>query len=92
MGEAATGVGRQTPVVMPSRLQPDDDDRSRRYRVTVGGRLSDRFAAAFDGVAIRSEAGKTTLEGDFVDAAQLYGLLERLRDLGLVLVGVEELR
>jgi hypothetical protein len=59
------------------------------YRVTIKGRLSERFASAFDGVTIEPGAGVTTLVGR-LDQSQLYGLLERLRDFGLELLRVEE--
>ena len=60
-----------------------------RYRITVRGRLTGFLASAFDGMGLESAAGETTLTGDLVDQAQLYGLIERLRDLGLDLVSVE---
>jgi hypothetical protein len=65
MGEAATGVGRQTPVVMPSRLQPDDD-RSRRYRVTVGGGAPRRSSAGTrdDGLPPDEELVARLRDGD----------------------------
>jgi hypothetical protein len=62
----------------------------RRYRITVRGRLSERFASAFDGMTIEPGAGKTVLVGDIVDQAQLYGVLDLLRNLGLDLMSVEE--
>lgn len=54
-------------------------------RITVRGRLSDRFAAAFDGMTLARRADVTDLVGEFVDQAQLHGLLRRIRDLGLEL-------
>jgi hypothetical protein len=62
-----------------------------RYRITVRGRLSGRFAPAFDGLAVEPRADVTGLVGDIVDQAQLFGVLERVRDLGLELVSVEPL-
>ncbi len=59
-----------------------------RVRITVRGRLSDRLAAAFDGVTLVSGAGGTELVGEVVDQAQLHGLLTRIRDLGLTLQSV----
>lgn len=59
------------------------------YRVTVKGRLSERFASAFDGVTLEPGVGETALVGR-LDQSQLYGLLERLRDFGLELLRVEE--
>lgn len=59
------------------------------YRITVRGRLSERFAAAFDGMRAEPVRGGTMLVGHVVDQSQLYGLLNHLRDLGLELVRVE---
>jgi hypothetical protein len=60
------------------------------YRITVRGRLSERFAAAFDGMAAESRNGETVLVGRLRDQAELYGVLNRLRDLGIELIRVEE--
>jgi hypothetical protein len=59
-----------------------------RIRITVRGRLSQRFAGAFDGLTLVQRTGATELVGEVVDQAQLYGLLTRLRDLGLELQSV----
>jgi len=63
---------------------------AKRYRVLVRGTLSERFASAFDGMSLEAESGMTAIVGDIRDQAQLYGVLDRLRDFGLELVGVEE--
>lgn len=65
---------------------------SRRFRIIVRGRISERFASAFEGVAVVSRPGETVLVGGPMDQAQLFGLLDRVRELGLELVGVEEER
>ncbi len=57
-------------------------------RITVHGRLSERLAAAFDGLTPIRRAGATELVGEVVDQAQLHGLLARIRDLGLALESV----
>jgi hypothetical protein len=54
-----------------------------RIRITVRGRLSQRLARAFDGLALVPRTGATELTGEVADQAQLYGLLTRIRDLGL---------
>jgi hypothetical protein len=64
---------------------------ARIYRITVRGRLSERFASAFEGMAIEAGRGETSLIGELVDQVQLYGLLDRLRDFGLELIGLEEI-
>jgi hypothetical protein len=60
-----------------------------RYRITVAGRFTDWFAPAFDGMSLESSNGHTTLTGEVVDQAQLYGLIVRLRDFGVELIAVE---
>ena len=59
-----------------------------RYEIVVRGRLSSRYESAFDGARLVPHHGHTTLWADVVDQSQLYGLLNRLRDLGIELVSV----
>jgi hypothetical protein len=59
-----------------------------RYEIVIRGRLSSRYARAFDGATLVPHHGQTTLHADLVDQSQLYGLLNRLRDLGIELVSV----
>jgi hypothetical protein len=63
---------------------------SRHVRITVRGRLTQEIGSRFDGMRLESSAGATVLVGEVIDSAQLYGLIERLRDLGIDLLGVEE--
>lgn len=60
----------------------------RRIRITIRGTLSERLAAAFEGMAAVPRGGRTELVGEIVDQGQLHGLLTRIRDLGLELEGV----
>ena len=57
-------------------------------RITVRDRVSDRLAAAFDGMRPLRRTGATELVGEVADQAQLHGLLTRVRDLGLELESV----
>jgi hypothetical protein len=59
-----------------------------RYEIVVRGRLSGRYEGAFDGTTLVPRHGQTTLRADLIDQSQLYGLLNRLRDLGIELVSV----
>jgi hypothetical protein len=59
-----------------------------RYRITIRGRLSDRLASAFPGVALERRPGATVLLGS-ADASPLAELLQRLSDLGLDPVSVQ---
>ncbi len=61
----------------------------RFYRITIRGVLTDRLAAAFEPLSLTVTDGRTVLSGVCVDSAALYGMLDRLRDLGLELLGVE---
>ena len=62
---------------------------TRTYRITVRGRLTERFASAFEGMAVEPGRGETGLVGEVADQAQLFGLLDRVRNFGLELVRVE---
>lgn len=59
------------------------------FRVVLRGRLSERFASAFDGMTLQPGNGETALTGS-LDQAQLWGILERVREFGLELLRVEE--
>ncbi len=60
-----------------------------RYRIVLRGRLSARFASAFEGMTLEHGLNQTVLIGDVRDQAQLYGLLGRLQDFGIELLAVE---
>jgi hypothetical protein len=51
--------------------------------------LTERLGSAFDGMILESAAGQTVLVGEIRDQSHLYSVLERVRSLGLELVGVE---
>lgn len=59
------------------------------YRIVVRGRLSERFASAFAGMALEAGQGTTALVGPLRDQSHLFGVLERIRAFGLELVRVE---
>jgi hypothetical protein len=61
------------------------------YEVRLKGHLDSRWAAWFDGLTLTSESDGTTLiQGPVVDQAALFGLLRKLRDVGLPLVSVAQ--
>ena len=59
-----------------------------RYQVVVRGRLGDFLAGVFDHLEVDPRPGQTSLTGNFADQAQLHGLLDQLRDLGIHLISV----
>jgi hypothetical protein len=65
------------------------DDLPARYQIQVRGTLDPRWSGWFDQLSIAHDAeGNTLLAGLISDQAALYGLINRLRDLGLTLLAV----
>jgi hypothetical protein len=62
----------------------------RHYTITLRGRLSERFAAAFPGASIELGDGQTGLVTECFDQSQLHGLLDRLQGFGLELISIQE--
>ena len=63
-----------------------------RYQIRVRGRLTERLGSAFTGMAMEPGEGQTALVGEICDQSHLYGILDRVRSLGLELVSVEPFR
>jgi hypothetical protein len=63
-----------------------------RYQISVRGRLTERLGSAFAGMTMEPGAGQTALVGEIRDQSHLYGILDRVRSLGLELVSVEPFR
>jgi hypothetical protein len=64
---------------------------SGRYEIRVRGHLAPHRAAWFDGMSLTQETdGTTSIHGPVVDQAALHGLLQKLRDMGLPLVSVNQ--
>lgn len=63
------------------------------YKIRVNEHLEGKWSEWLDGMAINyEEDGKSVLTGQLVDQAALHGLLNKIRDLGLTLVAVEEIQ
>ena len=62
------------------------------YRIVVRGELDRRFAYLFNGMRMERVEGTTVLTGNVLDQAQLHGYIERLEELGLELLNVEQMR
>jgi hypothetical protein len=60
------------------------------YRLVVRGELDPRFAYLFDGMEMESIEGTTVIAGEVVDQAQLHGYIERIEELGLELLSVQQ--
>ena len=60
------------------------------YRIRVGGHLDDRWSDRLGGLAVqRQDDGTTVLVGPVVDQAALHGVLNGIRDLGLIIISVQ---
>lgn len=63
------------------------------YQIKIQGHLSDKWSGWFDGVSITIESdGTTLLTSSVVDQSALYGLLKKVRDLGMPLISVNRIK
>ena len=63
--------------------------QSTMYRICIRGRVTERLGSALEGMRLESGATESAFTGEIHDQSQLYGLLDRVRDLGLELVSVQ---
>jgi hypothetical protein len=62
-----------------------------RYEIRIQGQLHARWAAWFDGWSLTNEnEGTTIISGPVIDQAALHGLLQKVRDIGLPLISVQQ--
>jgi len=65
-----------------------DYDEPTLYRIRVKGVLGPSWSDWFDHFSISTRGGDTTLKGPVVDQAALLGILNKINDLGLVILTV----
>lgn len=58
------------------------------YQVRVRGRLSERILVAFPDLRVQMLGSETVLAGELPDQAALFGVLNRIEELGLELLEV----
>jgi hypothetical protein len=59
------------------------------YQITVKGHLDSQWSAWFDNMLITNEANReAVLRGPLADQSALYGVLAKVRNLGLPLLAV----
>jgi len=75
---------------MSNKLNPKTDPcQSMVYQIRIKGHLGSQWTDWFGGLAITlEENGDTLLTGPVIDQAALYGLLKKVRDLGMPLLSV----
>ena len=67
----------------------EDHHEPRLYEIRLKGHLDARWTDWFEGLSLtHASDGTTRLFGPVVDQAALYGVLRKVRDLGLPLVSV----
>lgn len=63
-----------------------------RYEIRVKGHLPPHWSAWLEGLVITHEShGETVLSGSLRDQAALFGLVVKVRDLGLTLLSVQQI-
>ena len=60
------------------------------YRLIVRGELDARFARLFHGMEMERAEGTTVISGPVADQAQLHDYIERIEELGLELLSVQQ--
>ena len=65
--------------------------RDSTYQLVVRGELDTRFELVFTGMELSQVEGTTVMTGKVRDDAALYGLVERIAELGLELVSIQQL-
>lgn len=62
------------------------------YQIKLGGHLDRQWIGWFGNLSIsHTENGITTLTGPVADQSELFGLLRKVRDLGLPLLAVNRI-
>jgi hypothetical protein len=61
---------------------------ARSYSIVVKGRLTDRLATSFEGLAITPGDATSVLSGTVRDQSHLMGILQTIASLGLELISV----
>ncbi|MBL8116057.1 MAG: hypothetical protein JNJ78_00895 [Anaerolineae bacterium] len=72
-----------------SKTPTEDHHESRYYEIRIKRHLDERWSDWFEGMTITlADNGETLLTGPVADQSALYGLLKKVRDLGMELLSV----
>jgi hypothetical protein len=72
--------------------QKTDSSQPTIYQIRIEGHLDDQWTDWFSGLAIAlEENGDTLLSGSIADQAALFGLLKKVRDLGMPLLSLNRI-
>jgi hypothetical protein len=79
-------------MMAPERLTMPGPDQPGLYQIVLQGQISSQWSDRFDGFTLTlDEHGQTILVGLVADQAALYGLLKKIRNLGIPLISVNRL-
>ena len=85
-------TGHKRDRAMSSELDPKSTSEPVVYQIRIEGHLGRPWTNWFGGlVVVLTENGDTLVTGPVVDQAALYGLLRKVRDLGMPLVSVHRI-
>jgi len=74
---------------MSNELTPKPESQPMVYQIRIKGHLGCQWTDWFGGLTITlEEDGDTLLTGPVIDQSALYGLLKKVRDLGMPLLSV----
>ena len=77
---------------IPPEFEVQPFNSPRTYELRVEGRLGPEATAWFEDMTLETDETttpiQTVIRGDMPDQAALYGLISRIRDLGLTLLSV----
>jgi hypothetical protein len=87
-------TGHKRDRVMSNEITSEiDPGRPLVYQIRIKGHLGREWTDWFGGLAIRlTDNGDTLLTGPVADQAALYGLLKKVRDVGMPLLSVIEVQ
>ena len=79
---------------MSNELNPNTaPNEPMTYQIRIKGHLGHEWTDWFEGLTITLEdSGDTLLAGPVVDQAALFGLLKKVRDLGMLLISVNRVK
>ncbi len=70
-------------------MKSTPEEAQTHYQIRIDGHLGAQWADWFDGLTIMlEEGGAKLLSGPVSDQAALYGVLKKIRDLGMPLISV----
>jgi len=59
------------------------------HQISIRGRVTERLGSALEGIRLQAGATETVFTGEIREKSELYGLFDRVCDLGLELLSVQ---